>query len=176
MSDPRVVGLMLMAVSILAFLGTTSEAIPAATFFPALVLFAIGAFKFLRTNHEALARAERATSRARNPAMRENRMARAMADRQAANVPAVDDSSAGRGPTSSDLQLESGNAPHAIEIELDDGAETEDPTSVMTDVSFPIEIQQSDALADQLEKLNRLLDQRVLSKEEFAIAKSKLLG
>jgi hypothetical protein len=47
---------------------------------------------------------------------------------------------------------------------------------VGTDVSFPVEVQRGDALADQLRKLNLLLEQGVLTEEEYAVAKAKLLG
>jgi hypothetical protein len=47
---------------------------------------------------------------------------------------------------------------------------------VDTDVSFPVEVQRGDALADQLGKLNKLLSQGVLTEEEYAVAKAKLLG
>ena len=44
------------------------------------------------------------------------------------------------------------------------------------DVSFPVEVQRGDALADQLLKLNKLLTQGILTEQEYAIAKAKLLG
>jgi len=176
MSDPRILGLVLMAVSILAFLGTTAEAMPPVTFFPALMLFAIGAFKFLRTNHEAMAKAEQRARRAVNPAMRENRVARSMADRQAAMTPGVRHPGTEVEEAPSTPQSGYGTRADAIEIEFDDEFENDDPTTVTTDISFPIEVQRGDALADQLGKLNRLLEQHVLTEEEYAIAKSKLLG
>jgi hypothetical protein len=71
MSDPRIKGLTLMAISIAAFVGTTSDRLPPITFFPALVLFAAGAMSFLRRNHEALEKAEERTQRALNPVIRE---------------------------------------------------------------------------------------------------------
>jgi hypothetical protein len=58
MSDPRILGLTLMAISSATFLGTTSNTPLAVTFFPALALFALGAIRFLKSNHEALKRAE----------------------------------------------------------------------------------------------------------------------
>jgi hypothetical protein len=47
---------------------------------------------------------------------------------------------------------------------------------VATDVSFPGAVQSGDALADQLRKLNQLLGQGVLTEEEYAVAKTKLLS
>jgi hypothetical protein len=42
MSDPRILGLTLMAISSGAFLGTTSNSLPPVTFFPALALLRAG--------------------------------------------------------------------------------------------------------------------------------------
>lgn len=171
MSDPRIMGVVLMLTAIAAFLGSTSEALPPVAFFPAMLLFAIGAFKFLRSNREAMASADKRAYRAVNPTIRESRTARALADKQAA-AKAI-----GIAPSnlvkSSDESSVMTRATDVNAIELD-GAEED--LSVTTDVSFPIEIQKGDALADQLGKLNRLLEQSVLTEEEYAIAKSKLLG
>lgn len=72
-------------------------------------------------------------------------------------------------------QQESGFNSNVHAIELDVPASV-GPLDIRTDVSFPIEIQESDALADQLGKLNQLLEQSVLTEEEYAIAKAKLLA
>ena len=37
-------------------------------------------------------------------------------------------------------------------------------------------VQSEDALADQLQKLSRLLERSILTEEEYAVAKAKLLG
>ncbi len=58
-------------------------------------------------------------------------------------------------------------------IEIDD---QDDNFVVATDVSFPVEVQSADALADPLRKLIQLLEQGVLTAEEYAVAKAKLLG
>ena len=47
---------------------------------------------------------------------------------------------------------------------------------VSTDVSFPIAVQESDSLADQIAKLNRLREDGIISQEEMAVAKAKLLS
>ena len=170
MSDPRILGLTLMAISVAAFTGTTSGSLPSAVFFPALGLFVIGAFKFLRTNHEAMAKAERRAEQAVSPLMRENRHAQALAERQAQRQGAgllslnANDQ---RKPATADY----GRNSEAVEIELE-----ETDLVVTTDVSFPLEIQTGDALADQLHKLKLLLEQSVLTEEEYAVAKAKLLS
>jgi len=174
MSDPRLTGLMLMAISIAAFVGTTNDKLPPMTFFPALVLFAAGALKFLRSNHEALERAEKRTQRALNPVLAENQQARGLAERQAARRGAALNHSGDGDPDANPAWATHKNtiAPGEA-IEFDD---QEDELVVATDVSFPIEIQAGDALADQLGKLNHLLEQGVLTAEEYAVAKTKLLS
>ena len=169
MSDPRILGLTLMAIAVVAFLGSTSEALPPETFFPALLLFAIGAFQFLRTNHEAMAKSEEEARRAVQPRIRENRMARELAERQAASKAVVLATSEAM-PADAQEQTSFGNDLHSIEFSPE-----EEGLEVTTDVSFPVEIQTGDALADQLSKLNQLLEQGVLTEEEYSIAKAKLL-
>ena len=172
MSDPRILGLTLMAISVAAFLGSTSEALPAETFFPAMLLFAIGAFKFLRANHEALSKAEKPAQSAVRPALRAKRDARGLANRRAASKAlGIASSSAVATPHQDGSGFDSNV--HAIELDVPASV---GPLDIRTDVSFPIEIQESDALADQLGKLNQLLKQSVLTEEEYAIAKAKLLA
>ena len=176
MSDPRITGLALMGLAIAAFLGTTTEALPAATFFPALLLFGVGAIKFMKSNSEAMARAEKKAERRVNPVIRQNQHAQAQAERAAARRGGALNSLA-----DGDLEAEraaalaSGRtAPQPDAIELGGHAD-EDDLVVTTDVSFPVEVQQGDALADQLKKLNTLMAQGVLTEEEYAVAKAKLL-
>jgi len=47
---------------------------------------------------------------------------------------------------------------------------------VATDVSFPIEIQSGDALADPLRKPSQLVEQGVLTEAESAVPKAQRLG
>ncbi len=171
MADPRVAGLMLMGVSIAAFMGTTRGDLPPLTFFPALMLFGLGAIKFLRTNRKAMGAAEEKARQRLNPVIRENRHAEAHAERQANRRGAglqginalMDDLRAPAATSLSDLGT----------IEFD---ETEETLELGSDVSYPVELQEGDALADQLRKLSSLLSQGVLSPKEYAVAKSKLLS
>jgi len=174
MSDSRTSGAILMAIAIAAFLGTNWGWIPPATFFPALALFAAGAFKFMRSNHLALETAEKRAYRAIHPEIRENRQAAAHAERQAARQGAA----VGHPVSFEDKPGEQAVDPRTgyarsepIELEFE-----EDDFVVATDVSFPVEVQTGDALADQLRKLNQLVEQGVLTPEEYAVAKAKLLA
>ncbi len=176
MSDPRISGLALMGLAIAAFLGSTTEQLPAITFFPALVLFVIGAFRFMRANSVAMARAEKEIERRIHPRLPESRQAQAHAERLAArrglalsSVAELDDD-----PERA-ARLASGASTRGPldAVALDEG-DTE--LIVSGDVSFPIEVQRGDALADQLRKLSQLLAQGVLTEEEYAVAKAKLLS
>ena len=174
MSDPRMTGLALMGLAIAAFLGTTSQALPSITFFPALAVFALGALKFVKANSVAMAQAEKRTERRMNPTIRENQHAQAHAERLAAKRGGALNS-LNHAEAEDAARLASGRpvdpSDRAIEIDCDDG-----DLVVDTDVSFPVEVQRGDALADQLGKLNQLLGQGILTEEEYAIAKAKLLG
>ncbi len=176
MSDPRITGLILMTLAIAAFLGATSNTPPPVTFFPALALFIAGAIKFLRKNHVALEAAEKRTQRPLNPVIRENRHAQAHAERQARRqgealaIPAP--SAWRRTPAPRGRAMGPAVVPRdGVEIN-----ELEADFVVATDVSFPVAVQAGDALADPLRKLNQLLEQGVLTAEEYAVAKSKILS
>jgi hypothetical protein len=84
-------------------------------------------------------------------------------------------------PTITPIPLESSNRPQqpaanydrradALDIEFDD-----EELVVSADVSFPLEVQAGDTTLEQLGKLNQMLDQQMLTEEEFEIAKAKLL-
>lgn len=179
MSDARSTGLVLMALATAAFVGSTAEMLPAVTFFPALFLFLLGAFKFVRSNGRAMAEAERRIERRLRPEIRENRRAAAHAERLAARrgsaLTSINAEEAAAAEAAA--RLASGIGPGAADdaraIELDVPASE---LVVTPDVSFPVEIQSGDALAEQLEKLSRLLAQGVLTEEEYAVAKAKLLS
>ncbi|MFO0688877.1 MAG: SHOCT domain-containing protein [Myxococcota bacterium] len=186
MQGGRSTGLILMGLAVAAFLGSTSEMLPPATFFPALALFAIGGVKFFQSSRAALVAADRETQARLHPTIRENRSALAEAERRAqrrgAALSSLNAESAGTaraaarpgvvGPAKRVPAREAD--PNLAEIELLDVQEEE--LQITPDVSFPIELQRGDALADQLRKLNQLLTQGILTEEEYAIAKAKLLG
>lgn len=174
-SQNRTTGLASMAVSTAAFVGTTSDVLPAVTFFPALALFLCGAFWFLRSNRAAHEEAERRVKRATDPRLRPNRHAEAHAMRQAQRRgEGLDRSSAAGRPTRpapADPPRDAVPSGEALDFDPSPGE-----FLVETDVSFPVDVQEGDALADQLKKLSQLLEQGVLTAEEYAVAKAKLLG
>lgn len=174
MSGGKSTGFILMALAVAAFLGSTSEVLPPVTFFPALALFGIGAVQFLKSSREALTEAERRTHEKLHPVIRENRSVQAGAERRAMR----------RGATLNELNAPASaasafppvgrrrqTAPEALELDSEEAELVVNP-----DVSFPVEVQRGDALADQLRKLNQLLTQGILTEEEYAIAKAKILS
>lgn len=178
MSDPRVSGLVLMGISIATFLGTTAQILPSISFFPALAVFVLGAVKFMRANSVEMAKAEKRVERRVNPTIRHNQHAQAHAERMAAKRGGALNALNGEDlDAEAAARMASGQMPQppmgAEGIELDDD---DADLVVTTDVSFPVEVQSSDALADQLKKLNQLMAQGVLTEEEYAVAKAKLLG
>lgn len=205
MSDSRISGTLLLVLSTLAFLASTRELLPAESVFPAMLLFAIGAVQLLRGQRQAAQRARPATPVAKGSADRSISSVRhdlALAERRAMRTGASQQTltpETSSSPTlerapSQTTQSRAGLAPApaatarttAPEIELEDavwesepGSEKEDEDAdflVSEDVSFPIEIQRGEALADQLRKLSQLLEQGILSEAEYALAKAKLLS
>jgi len=177
MSDPRTPGLILMGLACAAFVGSSSEILPPATFFPALGLFLLGAFKFVKVNGSEIAKADKRTERRVNPTLRQNKHSQAHAERLAAKrggaLTSLSDADAEAAARQASGRMPVADvAPGGAAIDLD--AEDTDFV-VTTDVSFPVEVQSGDALADQLRKLNELMGQGVLTEEEYAVAKAKLL-
>ena len=199
MPQSRLSGLLLIVMGALAFLGTTNQMLPAIAFFPALIVCALGCFVFLRANHEAMQQAELQRTERRNPVIKP-RAAEAHAERQAAasggslaDLDTRDGRSAAQATAAPQVQDD-----ELVLYEVDQGASDEsavvgslesdgngngaaeeenDPGFVVTtDVSFPLEIQQQGSLADQIAKLRRLADDKIISEEEFAVAKAKLLA
>lgn len=175
MSDGRSTGLILMGLAVAAFLGSTSDVLPAVTFFPALALFAVGALQFFKSSRKALAEAEQRTQAKLHPVIRENRSVQASAERMALRRGAAlnELNAALPTPPTATPRPTRGLRVEPAAIDLD----TPEADLVVTpDVSFPVEVQRGDALADQLLKLNKLLTQGILTEQEYAIAKAKLLG
>ena len=177
MPGPRVSGLALMGIAIAAFLGSTAQLLPSVTFFPALAIFVLGAIRFLRANSVEMAKAEKRIERRMNPTLRSNQHAHAHAERMAAKRGSALSSFNDDGfDAEAAARMASGKMPSPIPsagpLEI---GEADEDLVVTTDVSFPVEVQAGDALADQLKKLNQLMTQGVLTEEEYAVAKAKLL-
>jgi len=177
MKQPKTVGLALILLGTLVLLGNTTEALPAEAFFAGLFLYPIGGVLFFQGSRASIQQAETRAANIRAPQLK-NATAEAYAERQRRNIERT-------GSDESQLRsLQQGQkatppAPfEALEIDLDLDPELDDEEefAVTTDVSFPIEVQEQDSLAEQLMKLQKLRDGGVISEEELAIAKAKLLS
>ncbi len=186
----RARGLLLMCAGALTFVGTTLHRLPYEAFFPALGVCLIGVLVFIKDNREATAQSEARIRRVLDPQLRNESLER-FAARQARADGRTLESLAARRSHRGPARATSPAAPAAPaaapldEIELTEiSAATSgaiEPQGgggfvLSSDVSFPVELQQSQSLAEQLQKLNRLREDGVLDAEEFAIAKAKLLG
>lgn len=155
MSQTRTTGLLLLLTGFLTFLGTTNQMLPAEAFFPAVVVCLLGVVVFLKSSRTAPKEAEQGTP-----------------DRTRARV-------RNRAPADPPEKLDQQGAAYALPVDptaLGDQGDDGDFV-VSTDVSFPAEAQQHQPtqIADQLAKLRRLADDGIISEDEFAIAKAKLL-
>ena len=178
MTQSRTTGLLLLLVGMLTFAGTTNELLPAIAFWPGAVVSGFGFVIFMKANHIAMNPAE-THARPRTAGARPLARLEVLAEGQA-RVSGLRLEQLGEREGRSVAQLAQARQVHEDEIvlyEVDDDrtGEGDKDFVVTTDVSFPLELQQEGALADQLEKLQRLLDQEIITSEEFAIAKAKLL-
>lgn len=182
MKNPRTVGLALILLGVMVLLGNTTEALPPEAFFAGLVLYPIGGFLFFKGSRAAINRAEARAANIRRPRLA-NERAEQQADRQLQNINdqgSVDERMHSLGRVQEDArrappspQRKDERFLHEIDADLGEEDET---FSVTTDVSFPIEIQEQDSIAEQITKLHKLREDGVISEEEMAIAKAKLFG
>jgi len=167
MSNPRSNGLILILFGVLVLGGNTLDMLPREAFWAGLFAYPLGAYLFFKGSREAREHAERQAARERARRLA-GAPAQEHARRQARHVvrphaPPPIHEAGGRG--GADAALPS-------ELEQADPGEFR----VSSDVSHPTPLRGAESLADQLEKLGRLQQQGVITKEELAIAKAKLLG
>ena len=179
MSNPRTTGLALLLIGVLVLVGNTLDVLPPEAFWAGMLTYPIGGYLFFMGSRRALQRAERRTARRLNPKpanspgqeharRRADHVVKPHAARSVADdLPEVEAEPAAPLATPNDLVLN--------EIEVSDEGD-EDDFHVATDVSHPVELQDRSSLGDELAKLSKLHEQGVISAEELAIAKAKLLG
>lgn len=175
MTHPRIAGLLFLLMGVLTFLGNTLDVLPAEAFWVGLIAYPIGGYLFFKGSRKAINDFEKRTSRALNPRI-SNKAGQAFAEQQArslAQAPA---------PLQERAKAQSARAEQVVEDEIVlyevDDAEAISPVDdfkVSSDVSFPLEIQEQSSLAEQLERLRRLLEEGIIDDDEFATAKAKLL-
>ncbi|MBW2726533.1 MAG: SHOCT domain-containing protein [Deltaproteobacteria bacterium] len=194
MKEPRKIGLALIFLGVVILLGNTTEALPPEAFFAGVVLYPIGGYLFFKGSREAIQQAEARAARIRAPRLK-NETAEKFAGRQKSNIEAngsVDaqvhaTAGAPESPTqpanddiTDRLQGNTGPMPPESNAVSTSGVAASEATNsdfnVSPDVSFPVEVQQHDSLADQIMKLQKLKEGGIISDEEMAVAKAKLLG
>jgi hypothetical protein len=177
MNEPRKVGLALILVGVLVLLGNTTEALPPEAFFFGLFLYPIGGYLFFKGSRQAIQKAEVRAEKIRAPRLK-NETAEKYAQSQLDNIEthgSVDCQVHGyRKPKASETTAPDELILYELDLELDD--EAEDTFSVTSDVSFPLEVQEQDSLAEQIMKLQKLREGGIISEEEMSSAKAKLLG
>ena len=170
MSNPRPKGLALILLGALILGGNTLDILPREAFWAGLLTYPFGAYLFLKGSRTARERAQQRIARTLAPRLA-NAPGQEHAWRQARHVVRP------HAPPAVQAAAPPGDVGELLLTEL----EHVEPThggqiQVSSDVSYPPALQDPGRLADQLEKLGKLQQQGILTKEELAIAKAKLLG
>ena len=188
MSNPRLTGLLLLLTGVLTLVGNTMDILPPQSFWAGLLTYPIGGYLFFMGSRQSFANAEQRTARALNPRIK-NAQGEAFARQQERHIvnPHAsgsdvqvsiegfdDEPSAWTAGTPAEATT-SQQVPRREVVLHDDEVSAEEEFSVASDVSFPNEGSEPMSIADQLEKLSKLQQQGVISAEELAIAKAKLL-
>ena len=179
MSNPRSKGLALILLGALILGGNTLDMLPREAFWAGLFTYPFGAYLFLKGSRTARERAEQRIARKLTPRLA-NAPGQEHARRQARHVVrphAPRPLHAPPDPIATRPSAAQGEGDELLLSEL----ERVEPTDgghfqVTSDVSYPTALQDPGRLADQLEKLGKLQQQGIITKEELAIAKAKLLG
>ena len=192
MTNPRLTGLSLLLIGVLVLMGNTLNVLPPEAFWAGLLMYPIGGYLFFTGSRAAIDRAETRTARSLNPRLG-NRPGQEHAKRQEhganPNAPRAimeDDDQADAesrivpslrgGLDAKTEQMPAAGSTTAEPLALHDLEEEGTDFAVESDVSFPVEVQERQSLADQLEKLAKLQQEGIISADEYAIAKAKLLG
>jgi hypothetical protein len=173
MANPRFNGLLILLIGVLVLFGNTMDVLPPEAFWAGLLTYPIGGYLFFMGSRSASERAETPTARALSPRTR-NRPGEQLAELQAKKV-----ANPNAPPSPARSPAPPINAPtvqrDAVAMSDADGDEGEEEVRVTSDVSFPLELQEKQNPADQFRKLAKLQEEGIITAEELAIAKAKLL-
>jgi hypothetical protein len=186
--------LLLLLIGVLTLVGNTMDILPPQAFWAGLLTYPIGGYLFFMGSRRAIERAEIQTARALNPHLgnakgeafarqQEKRVVDPHAPHESANEETARSAPSETGPSQATHSPAQAAATDQVvpgevvlyDVDAEDGGDDQD-FGVTTDVSHPLEIQEQRSIADQLEKLSSLHRQGIISAEELAIAKAKLLG
>ncbi len=173
-------GMALMGLAMLVFIGINADMLPAVTFWPALAVFVGGAVSFMQGNRVATAISEERTRKALNPELKNLAGVRFAAQQAQMNGAALADLDDRALRSTASAQIRDGQQDDEeivlYEVDSEQASTGSSGFVVTTDVSFPVEVQERRSIAEQLEKLQRLKAQGVITAEEFSIAKAKLFS
>lgn len=182
--ESRSTGLLLLTLGAGLFAGTTLQLLPVEAFLAGVGCSAVGLLVFMKANRTASQAAEKRHARALHPDIR-RRQGAAFAERQPRRMEDLGAASLG-GRTRNAAQaatVEALSPPDelllsdlSIEADSGDSSDEDEEFKISQDVSFPVEVQEHDSIADKLEKLRRLHDEHIITDEEFLTAKAKVLG
>ena len=166
-------------------LGNTMEVLPPVSFIAGLALYPIGGYLFFMGSRQAINQAESRAARIIKPRIK-NESAERIADSQAHNIDAhgsVDEQVRGLRKQEHEIATLGGESLRAaspaepgLVLDFEEEEPRESGFNISNDVSFPIEVQTSDSLADQIMKLQKLQQNGIITAEEMAVAKAKLLS
>ncbi|HIG68785.1 MAG TPA: hypothetical protein EYG46_20410 [Myxococcales bacterium] len=180
MNEPRKLGLALILLGVIVLRGNTTEALPPEGFFAGLFLYPVGGDLFFKGSRQAINRTEVRVATLRAPKLK-NESAERFAQQQRSTLDA-------HGSVEARIRKRKQKAPDANRdskfsrssderLLLDaDSFKDEEDSSVSSYVSFALEVQEHDSLADQIMKLQKLGEDGIISDDEIAVAKSKRLG
>jgi hypothetical protein len=180
MNEPRKLGLALILLGVIVLRGNTTEALPPEGFFAGLFLYPVGGDLFFKGSRQAINRTEVRVATLRAPKLK-NESAERFAQQQRSTLDAhrsVEARIRKRKQMAPDANRDSKFSRSSDErLLLDaDSFKDEEDSSVSSYVSFALEVQEHDSLADQIMKLQKLGEDGIISDDEIAVAKSKLLG
>jgi len=182
MNNPRFTGLLLLLTGVLVLMGNTLDALPPQAFWAGLLTYPIGGYLFFMGSRQSMGRFSPGAS----PAPRSERVE--APPRRAPVAPAVqppvepvEEPSAGSRIVESLRRPAPAPAPDSAPRparpeplafpDLDENGDFDQP-----EAGRRVEVQQRPNVADELDKLAKLQRQGIISAEEYAVAKAKLLG
>jgi hypothetical protein len=170
----------LILLGVIVLRGNTTEALPPERFFAGLFLYPVGGDLFFKGSRQAINRTEVRVATLRAPKLK-NESAERFAQQQRSTLDAhgsVEARIRKRKQKAPDANRESKFPLSSDKLFLLDADffKDEEDSSVSSYVSFALEVQEHDSLADQIMKLQKLGEDGIISDDEITVAKSKLLG
>ncbi len=183
MSGSRLRGGLLLLLGAAVFAAINASLVPAQLVWLALALAGVGFFQFMKANRVAMRAEEERLERSLHPRIDQIRpdamnqrtprrvedlgIAALEGDRREAAT-SIADAMAPIETPSDELTL--------YEVDEPEGEDADGDFRVTSDVSFPVEVQENARLSEELARLQRLHEDGVISADELAVAKAKLLS